>query len=172
MSACTWTTRQVGEDETNPFPSFFNLATGNEGDRKISDIFFFKNRLGFLSEGSVIMSEAGEYFNFFRTTVRSLLDSDPIDINVASKRVTKLSSAVAFQENLILFGERGQFVLRGGDLLTPKTVSVTPITNYDNDTSTPPLELGSYLYFPFNRGSFTGIQTLLTGSFRATLSRL
>ena len=157
LSACTWTTRQVGEDETNPFPSFFN-GTVTTGDRKISDIFFFKNRLGFLSEGSVIMSEAGEYFNFFRTTVRSLLDSDPIDINVASKRVTKLSSAVAFQENLILFGERGQFVLRGGDLLTPKTVSVTPITNYDNDTSTPPLELGSYLYFPFNRGSFTGIR--------------
>tara|TARA_Y100000401_G_scaffold15553_1_gene10569 strand:- start:9564 stop:12065 length:2502 start_codon:yes stop_codon:yes gene_type:complete len=157
LSACTWTTRQVGEDETNPFPSFFN-GTVTTGDRKISDIFFFKNRLGFLSEGSVIMSEAGEYFNFFRTTVRSLLDSDPIDVNVASKRVTKLSSAVAFQENLILFGERGQFVLRGGDLLTPKTVSISPITNYDNDTSTPPLELGSYLYFPFNRGSFTGIR--------------
>jgi hypothetical protein len=43
-------------------------------------------------------------------------------------------------------------------LLTPKTVSVTPITNYDNDTSTTPLELGSYLYFPFTRGSFTGLR--------------
>ena len=157
LSACTWTTRQIGDSNSNPFPSFFN-GTTTTGDRKISNMFFFKNRLGFLSEGSVIMSEAGEYFNFFRTTVRSLLDSDPIDINVASKRVTNLSSAVGFQENLILFGERGQFVLRGGDLLTPKTVSVTPITNYDNDTSTTPLELGSYLYFPFTRGSFTGLR--------------
>ena len=104
------------------------------------------------------MSEAGEYYNFFRTTVRSLLDSDPIDINVASKRVTNLFSAVGFQENLILFGERGQFVLKGGDLLTPKTVSVTPITNYESDTSTTPLELGSYLYFPFTRGNFSGIR--------------
>ena len=157
LSACTWTTRQVGEDDTNPFPSFFN-GTVTSGDRKISDIFFFKNRLGFLSEGSVILSEAGEYFNFFRTTVRTLLDSDPIDVNVASTRVTKLSSAVGFQENLILFGERGQFVLRGGDLLTPKTVSITPATNYETDTSTTPLELGSYIYFPFTRGSFSGIR--------------
>lgn len=157
LSACTWTTRQVGEDDTNPFPSFFN-GTVTSGDRKISDIFFFKNRLGFLSEGSVILSEAGEYFNFFRTTVRTLLDSDPIDVNVASTRVTKLSSAVGFQENLILFGERGQFVLRGGDLLTPKTVSITPATNYESDTSTTPLELGSYIYFPFTRGSFSGIR--------------
>lgn len=157
LSAATWNTKQVGDSDSNPFPSFFS-GTVTTGDRKISNMFFFKNRLGFLSEGSIIMSEAGEYFNFFRTTVRSLLDSDPIDINVASKRVTKLSSAVGFQENLILFGERGQFVLRGGDLLTPKTVSVTPITNYDSDTSTTPLELGSYLYFPFTRGNFTGLR--------------
>ena len=57
-----------------------------------------------------------------------------------------------------MFGERGQFVLKGGDLLTPKTVSITPITNYETDTSTTPLELGSYIYFPFSRGSFSGIR--------------
>ena len=150
FGACTWPTKQAGDSETNPFPTFVG--------KKISDIFFYKNRLGFLSEGSVILSEAGEYFNFFRTTVRTLLDSDPIDVNVASTRVTKLKSAVGFQENLILFGERGQFVLRGGDLLTPKTVSITPVTNYETNTSTPPLELGSYIYFPFTRGSFSGVR--------------
>ena len=158
LNPCNWKTKQVGDNDTNPFPSFFNLDTNSNPDRSISNLFFFKNRLGFLSEGSVILSEAGEYFNFFRTTVRSLIDSDPIDINVASKKVTKLKSAVAFQENLILFGERGQFVLRGGELLTPKTVSITPVTNFETDTSTTPLELGSYIYFPFTRGSFSGIR--------------
>ena len=158
FGACTWTTKQVGDNDTNPFPSFFNLDADSNPDRSISNIFFYKNRLGFLSEGSVILSESGEYFNFFRTTVRSLLDSDPIDVNVASTKVTKLKSAVGFQENLILFGERGQFVLRGGELLTPKTVSITPITNFETDTSTTPLELGSYIYFPFTRGSFSGMR--------------
>ena len=164
FGACTWTAKQVGDDDTNPFPSFFDLDTSDtdnpkkKGTRTLSNIFFYKNRLGFLSEGSVILSESGEYFNFFRTTVRSLLDSDPIDVNVASTKVTKLKSAVGFQENLILFGERGQFVLRGGELLTPKTVSITPITNFETDTSTTPLELGSYIYFPFTRGSFSGMR--------------
>lgn len=154
LGACTWTDKQVGDDTTNPFPSFYN--------RIISNLFFYKNRLGFLSEGSVILSEAGEYFNFFRTTVRSLLDADPIDVDVASTKVNKLKSAVGFQENLILFGERGQFVLKGGDLLTPKTVSITPITNYETDTSNTPLELGSYIYFPFTRGSFSGVREFST----------
>ena len=150
FGACTWATLQAGDSNTNPFPTFTT--------KTISNLFFYKNRLGFLSEGSVILSEAGEYFNFFRTTVRTLLDSDPIDVNVASTKVTKLKSAVGFQENLVLFGERGQFVLRGGDLLTPKTVSITPITNYETDTSTTPLELGSYIYFPFTRGSYSGVR--------------
>tara|TARA_B100001057_G_scaffold400795_1_gene412122 strand:+ start:4825 stop:7422 length:2598 start_codon:yes stop_codon:yes gene_type:complete len=158
MGACSWTTKQAGDDNTNPFPSFFNLDSNGNPDRAISNLFFFKNRLGFLSEGSVILSEAGEYFNFFRTTVRTLLDSAPIDVNVASTKVTQLKSAVGFQENLILFGERGQFVLKGGELLTPKTVSITPVTNYETDTSTAPLELGSYVYFPFTRGSFSGVR--------------
>ena len=156
LTECSWTTKQAGDDNTNPFPSFT--------DKTISNIFFYKNRLGFLSEGSVILSEAGEYFNFFRTTVRTLLDSDPIDVNVASTRVTKLKSAVGFQENLILFGERGQFVLRGGDLLTPKTVSITPVTNYETNTSTLPLELGSYIYFPFTRGSFSGVREFIVNA--------
>ena len=154
LGACTWTDKQVGDADTNPFPSFYN--------RVVSNIFFYKNRLGFLSEGSVILSEAGEYFNFFRTTVRSLLDADPIDVDVASTKVNKLKSAVGFQENLILFGDRGQFVLKGGDLLTPKTVSITPITNYETDTSNTPLELGSYIYFPFTRGSFSGVREFST----------
>lgn len=158
MAACSWTTKQAGDGDTNPFPSFFNLDSNSNPDRTISNLFFFKNRLGFLSEGGVILSEVGEYFNFFRTTVRTLLDSDPIDVNVASTKVTQLKSAVGFQENLILFGERGQFVLKGGDILTPKTVSITPVTNYETDTSTTPLELGSYVYFPFTRGSFSGVR--------------
>jgi hypothetical protein len=57
-----------------------------------------------------------------------------------------------------LFSRSGQFVLKGGDLLTPKTVSITPATNFDYDETVPPLPLGSYIYYPFKRGSFTGLR--------------
>jgi len=151
--------RIAGDDITNPLPSFVA--------NRISNIFFFKNRLGFLSGENVILSESGlgavdtsgnlEY-NFGRTTVTTLLDSDPIDISVASSRVTNLKSAKGFQENLILFSENGQFVLKGGDVLTPKTVSITPITNFSFEDQVDPLPLGSYIYFPFTRGAFTGMR--------------
>ena len=151
--------REVGDLDSNPNPSFVG--------KEINSMFFFKNRLGFLSQDSVILSEAGlgvpnEFnnisYNFYRTTVSSLLDSAPIDISVSSTRVTDLDSAVGFQDNLILFSETGQFVLKGGDLLTTKTVSVTPATTFDYDEQVPPLPQGAYIYYPFKRGSYSGIR--------------
>jgi hypothetical protein len=150
IQTATYTTRKAGDDDTNPLPSFTN--------GQINNIFFFKNRLGFLAEDKIIMSEAGEPFNFFRTTVTSLLDSDPIDVQVSSQKVTNLQSATGFQENLILFSENSQFVLKGGDLLTPKTISVTPVTNFDASTTVNPIPLGAYMYFPFESSSFTGVR--------------
>jgi len=150
FGAATYTTRTAGDDDTNPQPSFQGTT--------ITNLFFFKNRLGFLTEDKVIMSEAGEPFNFFRTTVTTLLDSDPIDVQVSSQKVTNLQSATGFQENLILFSENSQFVLKGGDLLTPKTISVTPVTNFDAASIVNPIPLGAYMYFPFESGNFTGVR--------------
>ena len=136
-------------------------------------MFFFKNRLGFLSGDNVIFSEAGLggedennlfAYNFYRTTVSSLLDSAPIDISVSSRRVTTLESAVGFQDNLVLFSRTGQFVLKCADVLTPKTVSITPATNFDYDETVAPLPLGSYIYYPFKRGSFTGLREFTVNS--------
>lgn len=156
----------TGDADTNPDPSFIGS--------KINGVFQFKGRLGFLSESSVSMSEVkfGSYdidlqnqnYNFYRTTVTSLLDSDPIDVNVSSDKVTKLRAAVAFQDNLVLFSDFCQFVLKGGQLLTPKSVSVNQITEYDYNKSVEPVAIGSYIYFPFKRGDFTGIREFTINS--------
>jgi hypothetical protein len=151
--------RSVGDELSNPFASF--------SDQTIQNSVFFKNRLGFVCGSNVILSEAGlgrentqgvfEY-NFGRTTVTTLLDSDPIDIIVESDRVTNITAAAASQENLILFSNNGQFVLKGEDLLTPKTVSVKPITNFEYNNETDPVSIGSYIYYPFDLGNNTGIR--------------
>lgn len=149
VDVATWTNRLVGDDETNPNPSFVG--------KTINDIFFFKNRLGLLTDGSVIFSEADEYFNFFRTTVLSLLDGAPIDVGVAHTKVSTLKHAVPFQEKLVLFSPQSQFVLRGADLLTAKTVNISPITEYNVTSDVKPLALTNYVYFSFPRDSYEGL---------------
>jgi hypothetical protein len=165
ISEINFAARAAGDNISNPNPSFVGTT--------ITNMFFFKNRLGFLSGDNVIFSEAGLggededgifAYNFYRNTVSSLLDSAPIDISVSSRRVTTLESAVGFQDNLVLFSRTGQFVLKGADVLTPKTVSITPATNFDYDETVAPLPLGSYIYYPFKRGGFTGLREFTVNS--------
>ena len=141
--------RQAGDNFTNPFPSFT--------DKKINDVFFFKNRLGFVTDNAVIFSEADEYFNFFRTTTQQLLDSAPIDVGLSHTKVAILQHAIPFQEKLMLFSKQSQFVLRGADVLSPKTVAISPVTEFDISDSVEPVALGNYIYFTFKRNDFEGM---------------
>jgi hypothetical protein len=148
-STIGWAARAAGDDFTNPFPSFVG--------KTIRDIFFFKNRLGFLTDSNIIFSEADEYFNFFRTTTQQLLDSAPIDVGLSHTKVAILEHAVPFQEKLMLFSQGSQFVLRGADVLSPKTVAISPATEYDLSDGIQPVALGNYIYFPFKRNDFEGV---------------
>ena len=152
VSTLAFNRRAAGDTESNPDPSFVG--------KEINDIVFFQNRLGFITDDSVVFSESGEFFNFYKTTVSTLLDTAPIDVTVSTTKVTKLTSAVVFQENLMLFADNVQFIMKGGDTFTPKTVSVSASTNFSLEDETKPILIGSYLYFPFTRGAFTGMREL------------
>ena len=145
-----WGAKTAGDDESNPFSSFV-------GELPITAMTLFKNRLCFASGSNISFSEAGSFFNFSRLTVRSLLDSAPIDVSVSAPQVTEITACTSFQGDLILFSDRIQLKLAGGDILTPTTVSVAPITQFAYQSKTPPIVMGSYIYYPFNRGGFSGI---------------
>ena len=87
--------RTVGDEVTSPDPTFV--------DRKINDIFFYRNRLGFLSDENVIFSKAGKFFTFWATTVTTAIDDDMIDLAVSHNKVSVLKYAVPFNEQLVLF---------------------------------------------------------------------
>lgn len=144
-----WADRSVGDIISNANPSFVGT--------KIRNIVLFRDRLAFLSGENISMSETGEYFNFFRTTVTQTLGTDPVDIRASHNKVSNLKSAVPFSRNLILFSDRTQFQLTGGDVLTPSSVSISQETEFEVDTTTDSTVSGSSIYFPFSRGDFSGV---------------
>jgi len=150
LDTFNWVDRGAGDNLTNPPPSFIG--------KQINDVFFFKNRLGFISDENVIFSESGNFGNFWRNTVQQLLDSTPIDVAVSHTSVAILRHAVVTKSRLILFSDRTQFSLKGDDLLTNATVSITPVTSFDNDLNVEPQTVGSYTYFGFQRGQYTGVR--------------
>jgi hypothetical protein len=146
-----WGERIAGDTDTNPFPSFSGKA--------ITNLFFYKNRLGVLSGENVILSEAGEFFNFFRVTLTQLLDSDVIDITSSTSEVGTLYHAVPFYDRLVLFADKVQFSLQSDGDLTPKSVSLQQSTSFDLNSNCPPKAVGTKILFTFDRsGNYTGVQ--------------
>jgi hypothetical protein len=140
FAPCIWEDREVGDVNSTPTPSF----VGNT----ISNVFFFKNRLAFLSEDKVIMSRTGEYFNFYTQTALYVLDTDPIDVSATSKQVENLRSVAVFDKSLLLLADQQQFDFGSGDdNLTPTTVAITPTTRFNICTLCEPVTAGPNVYF-------------------------
>ena len=146
-----WGERIVGDLVSAPDPSFI----GN----KINNVFFFRNRLGFLAADNVILSTVSEFFNFFPETVISVLDTEPIDVAASHTKVAILKHAVTMGEKLILFSEQTQFVLSSSaDNLTPSTANVLVQTEFESNAAAQPVGSGSSIYFLTKKGSFAGIR--------------
>ena len=146
-----WGERVVGDLVSSPNPSFI----GN----KINNVFFFRNRLGFLAGDNVILSTVSDFFNFFPETVISVLDTEPIDVAASHTKVAILKHAVTMGERLILFSEQTQFVLSSSaDNLTPSTANVLVQTEFESNAAAQPVGSGSSIYFLTKKGSFAGIR--------------
>tara|TARA_R100001591_G_scaffold1160_1_gene2912 strand:+ start:1089 stop:3542 length:2454 start_codon:yes stop_codon:yes gene_type:complete len=152
-----WGERTVGDEESAPDPSFINS--------KINNVFFFRNRLGFLADDNVVLSRVSEFFNFFPETVLSVIDSDPIDVAASHTKVAILKNAVTMGEQLILFSDQTQFVLSSSaDNMTPKTANVLVATEFESSDAAQPVGSGSSIYFLTKKGTFAGIREYITQS--------
>ena len=136
----TWEDRIIGDLETNPNPSFVGTT--------INNLFFYRNRLGFLSNDAVILSKAGDYFNFFATTALSVTNDDPIDINASSVKPVNLRFVRPVSVGLVLFSDTEQFILStDSDILSPRTSKINGLSSYECDGDVEAAALGTSIAF-------------------------
>ena len=136
----TWTDRLVGDDTTNSHPSF--------NGKEIQQSFFYNNRLGFLSEDNVILSQSGEFYNFYSSTAQTVSASDPVDLNCSSIRPAVLHGVIPVASGLILFAENQQFIMYSADgNLTPTTAIIRGLSNFTMDKNIDPVDVGTNINF-------------------------
>ena len=164
-TAPSWGGIGAGDENTNPRPAFLQTSAGADGEL-IRGISFYKDRLVLLSGETAVLSESGQYFNFFRTTVTTLLDSARMSVVAAGTRVNLLNSAVALRGNLVLFSESTQFVLTGGvdGTVTPTNVSVAVASEYESTVGAQPKAARQSIFFAGTRGSSTTVRELYDAS--------
>lgn len=150
----TWNPRVTGSLVTNPMPSFVG--------KTIDDMFFFKNRLGFISKESRVMSQSGQYFNFFRKSCSQLLDEERIDVASNSAGINKVHFATFQDGELILWGDAGQIAVSGTPLLTPKTIGEEPVGAFKTSPDAKPVASGKASYFLTDRKGKTQVSEYTT----------
>jgi hypothetical protein len=135
-----WKYREVGDNETNPMPTFVGYP--------IDAISFYKNRIVFTSRQNVICSQAGDYFNFFASTVITIVDSDPIDLSASTLKPIRLKHAIAAPQGLLLFGDNAQLLLSTTtEAFSPKTAEVNLLSTLSQTDRIAPLDIGSSYIF-------------------------
>ena len=145
-----WGERAVGDEDSNPLPSFIG--------EKFNDVFFYRNRLGFLAGENVIMSESAEYFNFFMTTANDVLDTDPIDISTTTANINILLYAIPFNEQLYCFSDSTQFIVSSDTTLSPKNVALVNVTAFNSAPNCRPTVCGKNMYFASARSEYSSIK--------------
>ena len=146
----TYQDRRVGDDTTNPMPSFVGA--------RINKVLFFRNRLALLSGENVITSRPGTLGtpDFFNETALTVSASDPVDISAASMFPSELFDGIEMNTGLVVFSTNQQFLLASDDtVFNPDTAKLRSISTFNYNEDIPPISLGTTLAYVDNSGKFS-----------------
>ena len=142
--------REIGDDNTNPFPSF-------EGKR-VNKVLFFRNRLAFLAGENVVLCRPGTLGrpDFFSETALTVSANDPIDISCSSNFPSELFDGIDINSGLVVFSSNQQFLLSSDDtVLNPDTAKLRSISTFNYNKDIPPISLGTTVAYLDNSGKFS-----------------
>lgn len=144
----TWGTREVGDEHTNSKPSFIG--------KKINQVLFHRNRLAFLSQSNLILSQPGNLGNFWNKTALTFSGIDRIDLSCSSSSPNELVDGIEMNTGLVLFSSNAQYLFTtDSDVLNPETAKMYTLSTYNYNTNVSPISLGTSLAFIDNAGKFS-----------------
>jgi len=146
----TYADRLIGDEQTNPLPSFVG--------QRINKVLFFRNRLAFLSGSNVITARPGSIGepDFFAESALTVSASDPIDISSASTFPSELFDGIAINAGLVVFSTNQQFLLASDDtVLNPDTAKLRSISTFNYNKDIAPISLGTTIGYVDNSGKFS-----------------
>ena len=148
--------RLVGDDTTNPIPSFVG--------GKINKVLFFRNRLAFLSGENVITCQPGTLGapDFWAKTALAVSAADPIDISSSSMFPSALFDGIEINAGLLVFSSNQQFLLSSDDtILNPDTAKLRSVATYNYNTDIPPISMGVSVGYVDNSGKYSRFNEMI-----------
>lgn len=114
--------RAAGDTDSNPTLAILNGVTGCAA---------YQGRLVLLADQFVCMSAVNNPRAWFRSTMETLADSDPIEVAVSSIFRAPYTDAVLYNGDLLLIADSHQARILGGTVITPKAASMSVVGNFE-----------------------------------------
>ena len=146
----TYADRGVGDETTNPMPSFIG--------KRINKVIFFRNRLAFLAGENVVLTRPGSFAepDFFAESALAVGANDAIDIACASTFPSDLFDGIEVNSGLMVFSTNQQFLLSSdAEILNPETAKLRSISTYNYNKDVPPISLGVTVGYVDSSGKFS-----------------
>ena len=155
--------RLVGDNGTNPYPSFMTakgVQTSNQllDAARINKVIFFRNRLAILSGENVILSRPGTFGtpDFFIESALTVGAADPIDISASSMFPSEIFDAIEINSGLVVFSSNQQFLLStDSEILNPETAKLRSVSTFNYNIKIPPISLGTTIAYLDSSGKFS-----------------
>ena len=173
LTPIDWQSKIVGDEITNPKPSFIFNESHSKRNALLSDFYeeetydniaghpiqnlaFYRNRLALLANDSIILSQPGDHFNFWAKSAMTISPADSIDLSVGDTKPSTLVHSISTQKGLLLFSKEKQFLLTtDNDVLSPETAKIQSISTFNYNPLVEPFSLGTTIGFVNNVGSHT-----------------
>ena len=157
----TYAGRTVGDKQTCPRPSFIQKG--------VKGMFLHRNRLGFLTEDAAVLSQPGDFFNFYNVSGVALSDADPVDISASDTKPVLLKDAISTPQGVVLLGDQAQFRLFTAEAtFAPNTVELKKIASYDYQSNALPQLTGVSVVFNSSVGEFNKVFEMAVASLAQT----
>lgn len=131
--------RKVGDGLTSPVPWFIG--------KKITMLSVFQDRLIVGSENYVSASKSSDYLDFWRGSVVTITDDDPVEVFAFGSEGDVLRHGVLYNGNLIIFGDRQQYGISGEALLTPKSPLIRAFSANRDSTDAKAQSSGNFIFY-------------------------
>ena len=159
LNTSSFTGRFAGDDTTNPTHEWITYG--------LTGIGTYQGRFVILSGSMVSLSASDKPRNFYRSTISSIVNSDPIEVGSNANSSAAYEWCLPFQKDLVLFSNSHQAVLPSGNTgVTPATATVVPTSGFAVDTTSSPIIVGRTIMYSKPRSqTFFGLMEMVPSSY-------
>lgn len=129
----------VGDKDTSPLPYFVG--------RTITYLGMFQDRLLVGAGGILRASRVGDYLNFFRRSLLTVLPDDSLELVSEGSDNDTLRFSVLYDRDLVIFGDKQQYVISGRSALTPTSANMPVMSSHTDASLAPPLAVGGVIFY-------------------------